>query len=76
MPEEFDKSRFASNKRQTINPADVKAYFFDYSEERGHVIIQEQDLEEGVPFDSFRKVIENQINFDSELATLTGDDDR
>ena len=76
MPEEFDKSRFVSNKRQTINPADVKAYFFDYSEESGHVIIKEQDLEEGVPFDSFRKVIENQINFDSELAALTGDDDR
>lgn len=73
-PQEFENSPYVRNKRQTINPQNVKAYYFDFSKEKNSVLIKEQNLEEGIPFDSFRDVIMRQIEFDNNLEQLITDD--
>ncbi|MBR1833886.1 MAG: AAA family ATPase [Bacteroidales bacterium] len=75
-PDEFENSEFKRNKRQLINPQDVKAYYFALSESTGHVIIQEQQLEDGIPFDSFRDPITLHFEFDNKLNQLIRDDDK
>lgn len=73
-PKEFENSSFVRNKRQTINPQDVKAYYFEFSKEVGHVIVHEQKLEDGIPFDSFRNVIVQQMEFNDELTKYLDND--
>ena len=75
-PDKFEESIFVRNKRQILNPQNIKAYYFSFSDEKGHVLIKEQDLSEGIPFDSFRDAILRQIEFDDNLKQLTGDDDK
>jgi len=75
-PNEFENSEFNRNKRQLINPQDVKAYYFALSEETGLVTIREQQLEDGIPFDSFHDSITRHFEFDDKLNQLIGDDDR
>lgn len=72
--EEFEKSSFVRNKRQVLNPQDIKAYYFQFSESLGHVSIKEQNLADGIPFDSFHDAIMRQIKFDDDLNLLIGND--
>ncbi len=74
--EEFEKSSFVRNKRQVLNPQDIKAYYFQFSESLGHVSIKEQNLADGIPFDSFHDAIMRQIKFDDDLNLLIGNDNR
>lgn len=74
-PEAFKKSDYVQYKRQLLNPEDIKAYYFKYSEEKETVVIVEQDLSEGIPFDSFHDVIMRQIKFDDDLNQLTEEDE-
>jgi predicted ATPase len=75
-PDKFENSAFVRNKRQTLNPQKIKAYYFNFSEEKGYVTIQEQNLSEGIPFDSFHDAITRQILFDDDLKKITDDDIR
>lgn len=75
-PEKFDNSVFVRNKRQVLNPQDIKAYYFQFSESLGHVSIKEQNLADGIPFDSFHDAIMRQIKFDDDLNLLIGNDNR
>lgn len=75
-PDKFENSAFVRNKRQTLNPQKIKAYYFNFSEEKGYVTIQEQNLSEGIPFDSFHDAITRQILFDDDLKIITDDDIR
>lgn len=74
-PDKFENSVFVRNKRQALDPQNIKAYYFDFSEEAGCVTIKEQDLSEGIPFDSFRDAILRQIKFDDDLKQVTGNED-
>lgn len=71
----FEKSEFVKSKRQLLNPQNIKAYHFIYSGEKGHVVIENLDLNDGIPFDSFRSIITKQILFDDKISKLVGDDD-
>lgn len=71
----FEKSEFVKSKRQLLNPQNIKAYHFIYSGEKGHVVIKNLDLNDGIPFDSFRSIITKQILFDDKISKLVGDDD-
>lgn len=75
-PDKFEESIFVRNKRQILNPQNIKAYYFSLSEEGRHVVIKEQDLSEGIPFDSFRDAVLRQIKFDDNLQQLTEDDNK
>lgn len=57
----------------------VGAYYFHYSLDKKRVEITRQDLSEGIPFDSFSKIVDKEIAFDNfiegENADLQGSDD-
>lgn len=72
-PESFEKSPFVRNKRQLLNPQMIKAYYF--SRKDGKVVIEEQLLEDGIPFDTFRKALLDRRMFNDELEKMMDDDD-
>lgn len=72
-PEAFEKSPFIRNKRQLLNPKMIKAYYF--SRKDGNVVIEEQQLEDGIPFDTFRQALVERQMFNMDLEKLIGDDD-
>lgn len=72
-PESFEKSPFIRNKRQLLDPKMIKAYYF--SRKDGKVVIEEQSLEDGVPFDTFRQALLDRRMFNDELEKMMDDDD-
>lgn len=62
--------KFSHTRSLTLDKEIVNAYYFYYST-GGDVKIVRQDLSDGIPFDSFEHVIDQEIDFDN---FLEGDD--
>lgn len=72
-PDAFEKSPFIRNKRQLLDPQMIKAYYF--SRKNGNVVIEEQQLEDGIPFDTFRQALIDRQIFNKDLKKMIGDGD-
>lgn len=59
-------SKYSLNENITIDPSLVKAYFFK-AEEGGMSSVIEQNLSDGVPFDTFSKVIEKSFPISTKI---------
>ena len=59
-------NKYGLNENITIDPNLITAYFFKVEEE-GMSSIIEQDLSEGVPFDTFTNVIEKNFPISAEI---------
>lgn len=68
-PERYNKycETFNHTRSLTLDTKKIRAYYFHYSSENKQIIIEEQELSEGVPFDSFTQVIDREIEFDNFL---------
>lgn len=66
-PERYNSycERFEHTRSLVLNKDVVKAYYFSYSEVDKNVRIELQDLTNGIPFDSFSKIIDDEIEFDN-----------
>ena len=65
-PERFDKycDKYQHSRTLTLNREQIKAYYFHYSPEEECVKIELQDLSDGIPFDSFSQIMDEEIEFD------------
>lgn len=66
-PSRFNEycDRYQHTRSLTLDSNKVKAYYFHYSEEKQYVIIEQQDLTNGIPFDSFKRILDNEFEFDN-----------
>lgn len=66
--ERFQKycSEYGFNPSITIDPTIVGAYFFEHGEDN-HVRIVRQDVSHGIPFDTFKEVLNSQLSNSAHL---------
>ena len=66
-PERFDKycDKYQHSRTLTLNREQIKAYYFHYSNEEKCVKIELQDISDGIPFDSFSQIMDEEIEFDN-----------
>lgn len=57
--------RYQHTRSLTLDRDKVKAFYFHYSEDNQYVSIEPQDLTNGIPFDSFNRVIDDEFEFDN-----------
>lgn len=57
--------KFEHTRSLTLDKEKIKAYYFHYSDEEKKVKIEQQDLSNGIPFDSFSHIIDKEIEFDN-----------
>lgn len=65
--DEFCK-KYQHTRTLMLDKSAVKSYYFHYSEETKSVEVTLQDLSEGIPFDSFTAIINNEIEFDNFIS--------
>lgn len=72
-PEKFEKycDKYQHSRSLTLNREKIKAYYFHYSPKDKCVKIDLQDHSDGIPFDSFSKIMDEEIEFDN---FMDGDD--
>lgn len=58
-------AKFEHTRSLTLSRDKIKAYYFSYSAEEKIVKIELQDLTNGIPFDSFTHIIDQEIAFDN-----------
>lgn len=58
-------NRYQHTRSLTLDRDKVKAFYFHYSEDNQYVSIEPQDLTNGIPFDSFNRVIDDEFEFDN-----------
>ena len=66
-PEKYDKfcNDFQHSRNLVLTKDMIKAYYFHYSDEDQSVKIELQDLSDGIPFDSFSQILDEEFRFDS-----------
>ncbi len=65
-PDRFEEYcvKFQHSRNLILDHNKIKAYYFHYSPEEKCVKIELQNLSEGIPFDSFSKIIDEENKFD------------
>ena len=65
-PERFEDycTKYQHSRTLTMSREMIKAYYFHYSPEEKCVKIELQDLSDGIPFDSFSQIIDDEMEFD------------
>lgn len=65
-PERFEDycTKYQHSRTLTLSREMIKAYYFHYSPEEKCVKIELQDLSDGIPFDSFSQIIDDEMEFD------------
>ena len=65
--ERFEKycNKYQHSRTLTLNREKIKAYYFHYSPKEKCVKIDLQDLSDGIPFDSFSQIMDEEIEFDN-----------
>ena len=61
-------TKYQHGRNLTLDQNKIKAYYFYYSPEEKCVKIEHQDLSEGIPFDSFSKIVDKEIEFDDFIS--------
>jgi len=59
--------KFRHRNSLTLDRSKLSAYYFNFDNEKGQVVIEEQSLRDGIPFDSFSNLIEKNFEFDNFL---------
>lgn len=65
--ERFEKycDKYQHSRSLTLDREMIKAYYFHYSSKEECVKIELQDLSDGIPFDSFSQIMDEEIEFDN-----------
>lgn len=71
-PKEYEviKNKWSINDEYVINPDRVGAYIIVKNRQTGYSNIVKQDIDNGIPFESFYQVIEDDLNLSRELRRL------
>ena len=66
-PNKFEKfcDDFQHSRNLVLAKNNVKAYYFHYSSVDDTVKIESQDLSDGIPFDSFSQILDEEFEFDN-----------
>lgn len=66
-PEKFEKfcDEFQHSRNLVLTKDTIKAYYFHYSDADQSVKIDLQDLSDGIPFDSFSQILDEEFEFDN-----------
>lgn len=70
--QEFNRicQKYHLNQELTLDKRKIKAYYFHKDKETKGIIIEKQNLEDGIPFTTFSNAVQEQISWDEVLNNI------